>query len=191
VAYLVGNSLGKKEVLLQTGSALMRCECRDDGLISVEMGIAKTHWQDIPLSQDIDTQSLPISHGGYSQPAAVSMGNPHAIFFVEDVEQVALEEVGAAVEHDTLFPERTNVEFAQIIDSGHIKLRVWERGSGVTQACGSGACATVVAASLLHDMAPSVAVDLPGGRLWVEVDEQLFVTMTGPVAEVFSGELKL
>ncbi len=158
---------------------------REDGLIEVDMGPAATDWRAIPLSEPADTLALPLE----GAPVAVSMGNPHAVHFVEDVAAVDLARRGPAVERHPLFPERTNVQFAEVIDRGHIRARVWERGVGVTQASGSSACAIAVAGVLrgLTDREVSVALD--GGTLHLTYRQDGHVVMAGPVAHVFEGRL--
>ena len=136
------------------------------------------------LAREMETACLPLEGG----PAAVGMGNPHCVFFVPDAEGVALETLGPRIEHDALFPERTNVEFASIVAPNRLRMRVWERGAGVTLACGSGACATAVAAHRRGLTGRKVALDLDGGTLTVDWRED-GVWMTGPVALVFEGVL--
>ena len=139
----------------------------------------------------MDTLSLPIQLGSLENPVAVGMGNPHCIFFVEDADDLPLEKLGPQVEHHALFPERTNVELATIRPNGSIRLRVWERGAGRTLACGSGACATMVAA-VRRGLSPRKAdIELDGGILNMEWLDNGHVLMTGPVATAFIGELDL
>ena len=154
------------------------------------MGPARTGWRDIPLARELDTLSLPLSVGPLSSPAAVNMGNPHCVFFVEDAEDIDLETVGPQIEHHPLFPERTNVEVASIMGKDRIRLRVWERGAGITLACGSGACAAGVAAHRrgLTGRAMEIRVD-GGGALSIDWREDGDVILTGPVAVSFSGEI--
>jgi diaminopimelate epimerase len=158
---------------------------RDDGLIQVDMGPAGLDWSDIPLARPMDTLQLDLP----GEPAAVSMGNPHATFFVADVEAEPIAVRGPKLEHDALFPQRANIGFAQVIDPGTIRLKVWERGAGLTLACGSGACATLVNAhrrGLTHRKA-RVIVD--GGELEIEWRDDGHVLMTGPVATAFHGQI--
>jgi len=154
------------------------------------MGAARTGWRDIPLAKEMDTLTVPLTVGPLADPVAVGMGNPHCIFFVDDAEAVDLETFGPQIEHHPLFPERTNVEVAAITGKDRIRLRVWERGVGITLACGSGACATGVAASRrgLTGRNVEIAVD-GGGVLSVEWRADGDVILTGPVAYSFSGEI--
>src|SRR5690606_24083522 len=151
---------------------------------SVNMGQPQLDWQAVPLSRDVDPAHLPME----GDPVAVGMGNPHCVFFVEDAEAVDLTGRGPRVEHDPLFPERTNVEFASLLGPDHLRMRVWERGTGVTLACGSGACATAVAAHLRGLTGKQVRLDLDGGVLEIDWRED-GVWMAGPVALVFEGML--
>lgn len=155
-----------------------------DGRVSVNMGPPIFDWQDIPLSGVMDPMHLPLA----GEPAAVGMGNPHCIFFVDDAEAVDLAGVGPNFEHAEIFPERTNVEFASLIGPDHLRMRVWERGAGITLACGSGACATAVAAHLKGLTGRKVLLDLDGGQLEIDWRDD-GVWMAGPTALVFEGQL--
>ena len=160
---------------------------RSGGLIEVDMGAPGLEWTDIPLSRPMDTLRLDLA----GEPAAASMGNPHATFFVADLDAEPVAARGPWLEHDPIFPQRANIGFAQIIDPRTIRLKVWERGAGLTLACGSGACATLVNAhrrGLTHRRA-MVIVD--GGALDIAWREDGHVTMTGPVATAFRGEIEL
>jgi diaminopimelate epimerase len=155
--------------------------------ITVNMGEPRLNWDEIPLSAETDTLNLPQLLEGFGSPAAVSMGNPHAVFFVDDVAAVNLKKLGPAVENNNLFPEKTNVEFAQILPQGKIRMRVWERGAGITTACGSGACASLVAAVRRGLSARKAEVIMDGGSLGIEWTKEGDVLMTGPVHTAFSG----
>ena len=157
---------------------------QDDGRVSVNMGQPQLDWAEVPLSQATPTLHLPLP----GDPAAVGMGNPHCVFFVKDAEAVDLSAEGPGTEHHELFPQRTNVEFASVIAPDHLRMRVWERGAGVTLACGSGTCATVVAAHLRGLTGRSVTVEADGGTLHVDWRDD-GVWLTGPTAHVFSGTL--
>jgi diaminopimelate epimerase len=155
-----------------------------DGRTSVNMGAPQRDWRAVPLARAVDPMHLPLP----GDPVAVGMGNPHCVFFVDDAEAVDLEDLGPMVEHDPLYPERTNVEFASLTAPDTLRLRVWERGAGVTLACGSGACAAAVAAHLRGLTGPRVAIQMDGGRLEVDWRDD-GVWLTGPVAHVFDGWL--
>lgn len=160
-----------------------------DGRIRVDMGPPELEWDKIPLARSSDTSAIDLSAGPLKYPGVVSMGNPHAVFFVEDVEKINLEKHGPVLEHDAIFPERANIEIAEIISPTAIRMRVWERGAGITRACGSGACATLVAAVRRELAEPRAEIILDGGVLEIEWDVNDHVWMTGPVARVFRGIL--
>ncbi len=154
------------------------------GLTSVNMGQPQLAWDEIPLAEEMDTLELPID----GAPVATGMGNPHCTFFVEDVAAIPLETFGARMEHHPLYPERTNVQAAQIVGPDHIRMRVWERGVGITLASGSSSCATAVAAARRGLTGRAVRIDLDGGTLQVDWRED-GVWMTGPTMHVASGTL--
>lgn len=158
-------------------------------LITVNMGPAKTNWDEIPLSQKTDTLHLPQVLPDLPEPCGVSMGNPHCVFFVKDIKKINLAKDGPAVEWHPLFPERTNVEFAQVLGPALIRMRVWERGAGITSACGSGACAVLVAAIRrgLCKKNKKTEIVMDGGTLIIEVDKNNDVLMSGPVHLSFKG----
>lgn len=181
---------GRDTLAIETIAGLLRAEKRGGGLYAVDMGEARTDWRDIPLARECDTLALPVAIGPLDRPAAVGMGNPHCVFFVDDAEAVDLEKLGPEIERHPLFPERTNVEVASITGKDKIRLRVWERGVGITLACGSGACAAGVAAARrgLAGRSVEIAVD-GGGVLSAEWLENGHVVLTGPIAVSFKGEL--
>lgn len=145
-------------------------------------------WDSIPLSMPMDTRDMPVNWEELARPAAVNVGNPHVIFFVPDCDAVDLETLGPIIEHDPLFPRRVNVNVASLAGKDHLKLRVWERGVGLTRACGTGACATAVAA-IRAGLAKSPArVTLPGGDIQIVWENGQPIEMTGPAAHVFTGE---
>jgi len=183
VADLVMSGSGRDAVSIRTTRGLLRAE-RRGGAIWVNMGAPLTGWRDVPLAHAQDTLHLPID----GDPAAIGMGNPHCVFFVPDAEAVALDTLGPRIEHHPLFPERTNVEFASLIAPDHLRMRVWERGTGVTLACGSGACAVAVAAHLRGLTGRRVDLEVDGGVLRVDWRDD-GVWLTGPVAYVFEGVL--
>lgn len=183
VADLVMAGSGREAMTIRTTRGLLRAE-RRGGAIWVNMGAPLTDWRDVPLAQAQDTLHLPID----GDPAAIGMGNPHCVFFVPDAEPVALETLGPRIEHHALFPERTNVEFASLIAPDHLRMRVWERGTGITLACGSGACAVAVAAHLRGLTGRQVDLVVDGGVLRVDWRDD-GVWLSGPVAFVFEGVL--
>ena len=161
-------------------------EARDagQGLTSVNMGPPETHWQGVPLARAMETLELPIEGG----PTATGMGNPHCTFFVADAEAVDLESRGPEIENHPLFPERTNVQFVSVTGENILRMRVWERGTGVTLASGSSSCATAVAAHRRGLTGPEVTIHLDGGEIRIRVTDE-GVWMTGPTAHVFTGTL--
>ncbi|WP_137701209.1 diaminopimelate epimerase [Marimonas lutisalis] len=173
---------GKAEVLIATDHGLLPARDAGDGLTSVNMGHAQTRWDQIPLAREMDTLELPIEGG----PTATSMGNPHCTFFVEDAEAVDLAARGPEIEHHPLFPERTNVQFAHVIGNNALRMRVWERGAGITLASGSSSCATAHAAHRRGLVGRDVTLHLDGGTIHVRLAED-GIWMTGPTAHVFDG----
>jgi diaminopimelate epimerase len=159
----------------------------EDGGVAVDMGEPEFGWEEIPLSDAMDTLDMPVGWDELERPTAVNIGNPHVVFFVPDCDKVELEHLGPAIESDPLFPERVNVSVATIEAPDAIRLRVWERGAGLTRACGTGACATAVAAMRRKLVGREVVVSLPGGQLLISWGEDGRVTMTGPATESFRG----
>ncbi len=153
------------------------------------MGPARLDWREIPVSQACDTNHLPLGLGPLQDPVGTNMGNPHATFFVDDADAIPLAELGPKLEHDRLFPERANIGVAQRVGEDRLRLRVWERGAGITLACGSGACAAVVAASRRGLVRRKADVVLEGGTLTIEWLRDDHVLMTGGIALAFKGEL--
>ncbi len=184
VSDLVMRETGRDAVTLTTARGALHAVRRADGLVSVNMGAPQLDWAQVPLSHAVDPLHLPLA----GDPVAVGMGNPHCVFFVPDAEAVNLAERGRAVEQDALYPQRTNVEFAALTGPDTLRMRVWERGAGITLACGSGACATAVAAHLRGLTGRHVTLQMDGGLLQVDWRED-GVWLTGPVARVFDGWL--
>ena len=189
VATTVMKENGTTRAVIETAAGLLDAQALNGGLVAVDMGPANLDWRDIPLARAVDTTHLGITVGPLEDPVAVNVGNPHAVFFVDDPEAVPLETVGPEVEHHELFPERTNVEVARVLSPDQIRVRVWERGAGITQACGTGACATLVAACRRGLTERAADVRLDGGTLAIEWREDDHVLMTGPVAVSFHGTL--
>jgi diaminopimelate epimerase len=188
-ASLVLAETGKPAIAIRTIGGLLRAERLADGRVRVDMGAPRLDWADVPLARAMDTRHVPL--GGFDA-ACCSMGNPHATIFVEDLDALDIPRLGPAIEHDPLLPDRANIGFAQAVSSGHIRLAVWERGAGLTLACGSGACATIVNAVRRGVAHRAASLAMPGGELqleWRETDGH--VLMAGPVATSFMGELEL
>ncbi|MCX7286255.1 MAG: diaminopimelate epimerase [Rhodobacterales bacterium] len=184
VSDFVMQGLGVDRLTLTTARGVLQAERQADGRVWVNMGQPQLDWSSIPLAREVDHLHLPLP----GDPAAVGMGNPHCVHFVADAGAVDLSGLGPIIEHDALFPHRTNVEFASLISPCRLRMRVWERGTGITLACGSGACATAVAAHLRGIIGPRVALEVDGGELEVDWRED-GVWLTGPVARVFDGVL--
>ncbi|AYJ85694.1 diaminopimelate epimerase [Sphingomonas paeninsulae] len=178
--------IGRKAELITAGGRIT-VEPFADGA-TVEMGLPHFGWDEIPLAYAMDTSAMPVGWEGLSDPAAVNVGNPHLIFFVDDCDAVPLDRLGPLIENDPLFPERINVNVATLTGPNAIKLRVWERGAGLTLACGTGACATAVAAIRSKRVTSPVEVSLPGGILTIAWAGGEQITMTGPATHVFTGE---
>lgn len=187
VADLVMADTGKDAVVLETLAGPVSASHGEDGQVAVDIGPAKLDWQDIPLAMEENTGHLDIVVGSLSNPVAVSMGNPHVVFFVKDVEAVDLARLGPMIETHALFPNRTNVEVVEVLDRSHMRMRVWERGVGITQACGTGACAVGVAGVRRNLTDRAVTVALDGGDLHIVWREDGHVIMTGPVSYSYDG----
>ncbi|MFC3612530.1 diaminopimelate epimerase [Lutimaribacter marinistellae] len=184
IARLLMDETGAKNIRLSTDRGQLVAQDAGDGLVSVNMGHPQLTWQDIPLAEEVDTLELPIE----GAPVATGMGNPHCTFFVEDAEAIPLEEFGSRYETHPLYPKRTNVQIAQVTGPDRIRMRVWERGVGITLASGSSSCAAAVAAVRRGLTGRSVRIDLDGGTLHVDWCDD-GVWMTGPTAHVFDGVL--
>ncbi len=191
VASLVAEELGRDRVVVRTISGDLPVERLPNGLWRADMGEARLGWRDVPLAREMDTLHLDLALGPVSDPAACSMGNPHATFFVEDLAKIPVAEIGPQLEHHPLFPQRANIGFAHVLAPDRIRLVIWERGAGMTLACGSGACATIVNAARRGLTGRRATVELPGGPLEMEWRADGHVLMTGPVATAFRGELDL
>ena len=193
VARLLLDERGLARVKLSTKGGMLICSDAGKGLVMVDMGLPRLEWQEVPVASQVDTVNFQLDIGGTSLPvSAVSMGNPHCVVFVPDAAKAPLTQLGPKIETLPFFPNRTNVEFAQVLDQTRIRMRVWERGVGVTLACGTGACATAVAAIRRGLTGRKVELVLDGGSLTIEWrEEDGHVLMTGPTAMPFRGRLEL
>ncbi len=187
VAAILGGE-GRTNATIETAAGLLSAEAGDHDA-TVDMGKPRFDWEQIPLAYAMDTSAMPASWDGLEHPVAVNVGNPHVIFFVKDVDAVALQDIGPLIEHDPLFPERVNVNIAEVTGPQSLKLRVWERGAGLTLACGTGACATAVAAIKRGRVQSPVTVSLPGGDLTIAWAPGESIRMAGPATLVFEGEI--
>ena len=179
-----------RDVTIETKAGLLEAKQTGTGA-SVDMGVPHFEWGAIPLAYAMDTLQMPVSWEDLPAPACVNVGNPHVIFFVDDLDALDPADLGPMIETDPLFPARVNVNFAQITGENAIRLIVWERGAGLTQACGTGACATAVAAIRRKLMTGPVTVSLPGGDLVIDWHPGGNIQMTGPATFVFKGEVDL
>ncbi len=191
VASMLSTETGRARQVIRTVAGNLPADVLPDGRVQVDMGPARLDWPDIPLSRPMDTLHLDLALGAVADPAAASMGNPHATFFVAGLDTLPIDLLGPALEHDALFPERANIGFAQVLAPDRIRLRVWERGAGLTLACGSGACAALVNAHRRGLTGRRAAVVVDGGELAITWREDGHVLMTGPVATAFTGEVTL
>lgn len=171
---------------IETLGGLLQAEAGPWG-VTVDMGTARFDWDAIPLAYPMDTLHLPVGWEDLADPVAVNVGNPHVVFFVPDSDAVDLARLGPLIEHDPLFPARINVNVATLVAADHLRLRVWERGAGLTRACGTGACATAIAAMRRRLVGRTVRVDLPGGPLTIAWDASDRILMTGPATTSFTG----
>ncbi len=196
VADILMNETGAGEAAIRTGAGLLRARRRDDGLIEADMGAPKFGWRDIPLAEEfrdtrgVELQIGPIDRPVLHTPAVVNVGNPHAVFWVDDLEITDLSRTGPLLENHPLFPEGANISLCKVENEGHIRLKVWERGAGLTKACGTAACAAAVCAARKRLTGRDVRVSLPGGDLfirWRESDDHIL--MAGPVEYEFEGGL--
>ncbi len=191
VARLLIAELDRDTVRLDTPGGLLVCRDAGGGLVMVDMGAPVLAWDKVPLSCPADTSRFMLSVDGASHPvSAVSMGNPHCVLIVDDAEAAPVASLGPRIETHPMFPKRTNVEFVSVRDRSHLRMRVWQRGAGITQACGSGACAAAVAAHRRGLADAKVEVELDGGVLTIELRDS-HVFMTGPAALSFRGEIDL
>lgn len=181
----VGLMLGGSQRIETLGGVI--ASIAGEGGVSVDMGPARFGWDEIPLAYAMDTLAMPVGWEDLETPAAVNVGNPHVVFFVPDADAVDLARLGPVIETDPLFPEKVNVGVAEVMGPSHIKLRVWERGVGLTRACGTGACAAAVLALRRRLVTGPVRVDLPGGPLEITWAEGSTILMTGPASFSFSG----
>ena len=196
VADLLAKENNKKEIVLLTSGGLLKSKILGNNLVETEIGVSKTNWKEIPLSENLNTKNLNIkildkNNNEYIGGTAVNVGNPHVIFFVNSIMNYNLEKIGPEIENDKIFPEKCNVTLAQVINNNLIKIRVWERGAGLTKACGTAACATVVAGNINELVEKKVDIEFALGRLSILIDENNSIHMKGPVSDIKNIEIKL
>ena len=196
IADVLFDETGRGTVTIDTTGGRLICTRASEGRVTVDMGVPRFDWDQIPLSEPFhDTRAIELQIGPIDKPllhspSVVNVGNPHCIFWVDDVEAYELDKFGPMLEFHPLFPERANISLCQVRDRGHLIVKVWERGAGLTRACGTAACAAAVAAARKGLAGRAVRVTLPGGDLeilWREADDHML--MTGPIAYEFTGTL--
>jgi diaminopimelate epimerase len=190
VAKLLFNESELNQIQILSDAGILNTKKIDSDNISVNLGKLSTNWKKIPLAKEIDSLNIPINIDGFSYGVAVNIGNPHCVFFGKNIEDIDLNNIGPSVENHELFPNKTNVEIIEIINKRKIKMRVWERGVGLTLACGSGACASVYAGQLKNILENNVEVQLERGSLFINIinDEAI---MTGPAEISFYGNIEV
>lgn len=195
VADILFTETGADAATIDTEGGFLVCRKAEAGQVTVDMGVPKFGWQDIPLAEQfhdtrgIELQIGPIDAPILHTPSVVNVGNPHAIFWVNDLDVTDLSKTGPLLENHPIFPQRANISLAHVISPDHVEVKVWERGVGLTEACGTAACAVAVSAARTKRTRRAVTITLPGGDLQIEWDERSHMLMTGPVAYDFDGEL--
>ena len=196
VADFLSKENNKKEITVWTSSGILKSNILDNNLVETEIGIPKTNWNEIPLSKNLDTKNLNIkiltkNNTEHIGGTAVNVGNPHIVFFVKDIENFDLKKIGPEIENDKLFPEKCNVTLAKIINENHIKAKVWERGAGLTKACGTAACATAYAAKINGKIKNKTEIEFELGKLSIFIDEIENISMSGPVSNINQIDIKI
>ena len=196
VADFISKETNNKTIILNTFSGNLKSEILGNNIVTTEIGIAKTDWNEIPLSEKLNTKNLNIKindkdNKEYFGGIAVNVGNPHVIFFVNDIDNFDIEKIGPHIENHKIFPEKSNVTIAQIINKNLIKVKVWERGAGLTKACGTAACATVFASKLNNLTDNKTDIEFENGKLTISIDEKDSIHMKGPVSDIKEIKIKL
>ena len=194
VADLLSKKNNDKEIVLWTSSGPLKSKILGNNLVETEIGIPKTQWNEIPLSKDLNTKNLDIkildkNNTEFIGGTAINVGNPHIIFFVNDIEVYDLKKIGPQIENHEYFPEKCNVTLAKVINQNLIKVRVWERGAGLTKACGTAACATAVASNINGLTDKKVDIEFALGKLSITIDEKNSIHMKGPVSDIKNIEI--
>ena len=196
IASLLGKETNKKEIILTTLSGNLKSKIVGDKIVSTEIGIAKTKWDEIPLSKELNTNNVGIkindkNNNEFSGGVTVNVGNPHVVFFVDNNENFEIKKIGPEIENHPLFPEKCNVTLATVVNIELIKVRVWERGAGLTKACGTAACATAFAAKQNGLVNDKVNIEFSTGRLTISIDENNSIHMKGPVSDIEEINFKI
>ena len=196
VADLLSKQNNKKEIVLSTSSGILKSNILDNNLVETNIGIPKTNWEEIPLSENLNTKNLKIkildkNNQEHIGGIAINVGNPHIIFFTDNLEIFELEIIGPKIENHKLFPEKCNVTIAKVVSENLIKVKVWERGAGITKACGTAACATAVASNIKGLTKAKTDIEFELGKLSIFIDEKNNVHMKGPVSKIKNIEINL
>jgi len=196
IADLLGKESNKKEIILTTLSGNLKSNIVGEKIVSTEIGVAKTKWDEIPLSKELNTNNLGIkindkNDNEFFGGTAVNIGNPHVVFFVDNNENFEIEKIGPKIENQSIFPEKCNVTLATIINKELIKVIVWERGAGLTKACGTAACATAFAAKQNGLVDEKVDIEFSTGRLTISIDKNNSIHMKGPVSDIEEINFKI
>jgi len=195
-AYFLYKENNKKEITLWTSSRTLKSIILESNLVETEMGAPKIKWDEIPLCKDLKTQNLDIrianqNNNKHIGGVAVNVGNPHIVFFVNDIERFDLKKIGPEIENHKLFPEKCNVTLAKVVNKNLIKVKVWERGAGLTKACGTAACATAVVGNIKSLVDKTTDIEFTLGKLTISIDEKNSIHMKGPVSNIKNIEIKL
>jgi len=196
IAHFLSKESDHKEITIQTSSGLLKSKILENNLVVTEIGAPKTNWEEIPLNKELDTKDLKIEiidkdNKRYAGGIAVNVGNPHIIFFVNDIENFDLKVIGPKIENHEIFPEKCNVTLAKVINKNLIKVKVWERGAGLTKACGTAACATAVAGNIKELTEKTTDIEFALGKLTISIDEENNIYMKGPVSDIKNIDIKL
>jgi len=196
VANFLAKENSKKEITLWTSSGSLKSNILGNNLVETEMGIPKVSWEEIPLNKESDTKNLKIEiidkkRNKHVGGTAINVGNPHVIFFIDDIENFDLKNIGPKIENHKLFPEKCNVTLAKVINKNLIKVKVWERGVGLSKACGTAACATVAAGNINGLVEKNTDIEFALGKLTISIDEKNSIHMKGPVSDIEDIKIKL
>ena len=196
VADLLSKENNNNKIILWTSSGTLKSKILGDNLVETEIGIPKTNWDEIPLNKDLNTENLNIkivnkNNIEHIGGTAVNVGNPHIVFFVDNIEDYDLKKIGPEVENHNYFPEKCNVTLAKVVNKKIIKVKVWERGAGLTKACGTAACATAVAANINGLTGKKTDIEFALGKLSISIDENNSIHMKGPVSDIKNIEINI
>ena len=196
VAYLLSKQNNKKEFTVWTSSSILKSKILNNNLVETDIGIPKIQWNEIPINENKNTKNLGIkildeNNNEHTGGTAVNVGNPHVVFFVDNIDNFNIKKIGPLIENDKLFPEKCNVTIAKLINKNLITVKVWERGAGLTKACGTAACATAVAGNINGYVKEKIDIEFELGKLSIFIDEKKNIHMKGPVSEIKEIDIKL